>query len=226
MSAFGERGGFENQVAYAKRRKSGLEVPLVGRMYGENKYLVFAPALWHDILVALCVLFGLYASLRGGYLGSFHVHVYGDFFWDGAVPGGLFTSGAVLLAGLWGAFSNEHMIIDLRSRTYRRMEGIGPGKRVFKGNLNELDALVLTSEQYAHGVGIAAVVFYRLVLYWKGQRHPPLVVEKERQSVSFGSPLNAAAQPMLQRGYRYAQAMGIPYYDNSHLSGRSPVPIV
>jgi len=215
VSAFGERGGIEPQVAYAKRRKSGLEVPLVGRMYRE-KLLVFAPPLWHDILVGLCILMGAYGTvlqIRGA---------------DSAaqIPGGYFTTVGVLLAGLWGALSNERMVCDLRAKTYVRIEGMGPGKRACRGKLGELEAMVLTAEQYAHGTGIQAMVYYRLILYWRGQRHPPLVAEKERHFVSFGSPLNTAVQPMLYRGLRYAQALGVPYYDNSHLSGKSPVPIV
>lgn len=215
MSAFGgrgplEQGGMENQVAYAKRRKSGLEVPLRGQIYGENKLLVFAPALWHDMLMFACILVGVIAAITGG----------------GMLPGGLFTAFALLTAGFWAALSNERMICDLRARTYRRYEGWGPGKRSIRGSLNELEALVLTSEQYAHGTGASAMVFYRLVLYWKGQRHPPLVVEKERHFVSFGSPLNTAVQPMLYRGMRYAKALGVPYYDNSHLASKSPVPVL
>ena len=214
MGAFGEYGRVgENQPAYVRRRKSGLEVPLVGRFYGENKLLVFAPPLWHDALVGACILGGaIYTLLQLTNRME--------------VPGGMFTTVAILLAGIWGAVSNERMVCELRNRTYTRFEGMGPGKQTIRGNLNELDALVLTAEQYAHGTGFAAPIIYRLVLHWKGQRHPSLVVEREQRSLPFGSPLNAGAGRMLAKGGRIAQALQIPYYDNSHMSGKSPVPIV
>ena len=211
MSAFGERPGHEAQVAYARRRKSGLEVPLKGRFYGEAKYLVFSPPLWHEVLVGLCIGGGAIATL---------MNLMGR-----DVPGGLFTTVGVLFGGLWGAFSNERMICNLRTRTYVRYEGFGPGRRVLKGNLAELDVVVLTSEQYGTSL-ISAHVFYRLVIYWKGMRHPPLVAEKEGRYVPFGAPLNYAAGRMLHQGMRYAQALQVPYYDNSNMSGRSPVPLV
>jgi hypothetical protein len=215
----------EPQVAYAKRRKSGLEVPLTGRIWGENKFLIFAPPLWHDILVGICIIFGAFTSLRGGQLFSFKIPFVNGPPFDGVIPGGLLTTMLIFFAGLWAALSNERMIIDLRNKTYRRLEGKGPLKRSIRGNLSELEALVLTAEQYA-GAGISAIVFYRLILYWKGQRQPALVAEKERHFISFGSPLNVSVQPMLHRGLRYAKAMGVPYYDNSHLAGKSPVPIL
>lgn len=212
MSAFGERPGMEGQVAYARRRKSGLEVPLKGRFYGEAKYLVFSPPLWHSALVIVCIVGGALATLLN-LLGI-------------DVPGGLFTTIAVLAAGMWGAFSNELMVCNLRNRTYARYEGFGPGKRTIRGNLAELDAVVLTSEQYGAGIGIAANVIYRLVIFWKGMRHPPLIAERESRSIPFGAPLNYAAGRMLHEGMRYAQALQVPYYDNSHMAGHSPVPII
>jgi hypothetical protein len=215
MGAFGEYNrGNENQVAYVRRRKSGLEIPLVGRFYGENKLLAFAPPLWHDALVGVCLVGGVIYTLLSA-MGTLEV------------PGGLFTTVAVLGAGIWGALSNERMVCDLRSKTYMRFEGMGPGKQVIRGSLTELDALVLTAEQYAHSSGFSgAPVIYRLVLYWKGMRHPPLIVEREGRTLPMGAPLNQGAQRMLHKGIRYGQALAIPYYDNSHMSGKSPVPIV
>jgi hypothetical protein len=207
MSAFGERGGFENpQMGFGRRRKSGLEVPLRGRIYGENKLLVFAPPLWHDLLVIACILGGAADLLMAGTL----------------IPGGLLVGFLLLMAGLWAGLSNERMVCDLRNRTFRRFEGMGPGKRSFRGSLNELEAMVLTFEPYGIGAGR-----YRLVLYWRGQRQPPLVAEMEQHpAFQNATQTNPAVQPMLYRGLKYAQALGIPYYDNSYMVGRSPVPIL
>lgn len=202
----------ERQVAYAQRRKTGLETPLVGRFYGENKLLVFAPPLWYDTLVGLCVLGGgfslLWLLLKGGE----------DY--------QIWTAVAVTLAGVWAVASNERMICDLRKKTYIRFEGGKIGQHVVSGSFSDLEALVLTAEQYPHGTGLGAVVFYRLVLHWKGRRHPPLGVEKERRTIPFGAPLNYAAQGILSRGAAYANALGVPYYDNSHMHGHSPVPVL
>ncbi|HEY3781792.1 MAG TPA: hypothetical protein VGL56_11965 [Fimbriimonadaceae bacterium] len=215
MGAFGEfNRGNENQVAYVRRRKSGLEVPLVGRFYGENKRLVFAPPLWHDALVGVCLVGGIIYTLLSA-MGTLEV------------PGGLFTTVAVLAAGIWGALSNERMICDLRTKTYVRFEGMGPGKQVIRGSISEIDAVVLTAEQYSLSTGFSGgTVIYRLILHWKGQRHPPLIIERESRNLPIGAPLNQGAQRMLHKGMRYAQALGLPYYDNSNMIGKSPVPIV
>jgi hypothetical protein len=207
MSAFGERPGMENQVAYARRRKSGLETPLAGRFYRE-RLLVFSPPLWYDILVGLCVI-------AGGLLAVYY-YILGSPLW--------LVMLAVMFAGIWGAISNERMVCDLRSRTYARFEGIGIGKRIIRGNLTDLDALVLTSEQYGTGIGLGATVIYRLVIYWKGMRHPPLVAERQSRSIPYGAPLNQAAGAILQRGTRFSQALQVKYFDNSHMAGKSPVP--
>ena len=208
MSAFGERPGMENQVAYARRRKAGLETPLAGRFYGENKLLVFAPPLLYDLLVGMCVF--------GGALVAVYYYLLGNELWIFLLM--------VMFAGIWGAVSNERMICDLRSRTYARFEGVGIGKRIIRGSLGDLDALVLTSEQYGTGIGLGATVIYRLVIYWKGMRHPPLVAERQSRSIPFGAPLNQAAGQILQRGTRFSQALQVRYFDNSHLAGKSPIP--
>lgn len=210
MSAFGERPGQESQIAYVRRRKSGLETPLRGRFIRE-RYLYFSPPLWYDVLVGSCILGGAFyvlLNLRGG-----------AGFWAA-------VSAAVMFAGIWGLASNERMICDFRHRTYVRFEGGGLLKRVLRGSLSELDALVLTSEQPVVGGLIHPRVIYRLVLYWKGMRHPPLIAEREDRTIGYGAPLNSAAQRILQRGGAYAKALAVPYYDNSHLHGRSPLPAI
>jgi hypothetical protein len=209
VGAFGENRGVEGQVAYATRKKSGLETPLRGRFYGENKLLMFAPPLWYDMLVGLCIIGGAIAAIH-------YLRNQGESY-------EIFTPLAVMVAGVWGAASSERMIIDLRSRSYARFEGQALRKHVTRGMLAELDAMVLTSEQYPHGTGLAAHVVYRLIIYWKGMRQPLLVAEREDRNIPFGAPLNHGAASILQRGARYAAAIGVPYYDNSHMAGKAPV---
>ena len=212
MSAFSEQPNQERPIAYVRRRKSGLETPLVGRFYREGRVLVFAPPLWYDILVIGCIAGGALFTLA--------------FLWDGGEQWQLFTSVAVALAGLWALASNERMICDIRKGTYTRFEGGGIAKHLVRGSLSELDALVLTSEQYAPGAVLTYSVLYRLVLHWKGARQPPLPVEKEQCFLPPGAVLNQGAGSMLARGAAYAKALDVRYYDNSHLYGKSPVSVV
>jgi len=211
MSAFHEQSSQERPVpAYAPRRKSGLETPLVGRFYREGKILVFAPPLWYDILVSACIISGVVLTL--------------SFLVAGGEPYELFVSIAIACAGLWALASNERMICDLGKRTYTRFEGSGLGKHLVRGPLSDLDALVLTTEQYAVAAVVRNVVIYRLVLHWKGIKHPPLPIEKEKHSIPVQAPLNHSAGFLLARGSTFAQALGIRYFDNSHMYGKSPVP--
>lgn len=212
MGAFGEghHRGFESGGGsyVLPRRKGGLETPLVGRFSRENTRLVFAPPLWYDGLVLLCILAGLVFSVTN--------FVGGDGVWA-------FISLLVFLAGIWGALSNERMVCDLRSRTYARLEGQNFfQKRITKGSMDELDAIVLMAEN----APLQGQVIYRLVIYWKGMRQPLLVVERDPQRATPGMPINYRAGRLLQRGSVYAQHMRLPFYDNSHLQGRSPVPVL
>ncbi|GEM_PF-630835 len=200
------------------RRKGGLETPLIGRFYGEGRRLFFAPPLWYDGLVNLCIVGGSAYALLALFWGD------GFPLWGG--PLGMFFALLVVLAGVWGALSSERMVCDLRSRTYTRKEGHGLKKRITKGSLNDLDALVLTSEvPPIAGPGGLAVI-YRLVLYWKHSQEPLLVVERESHLVPPGAPLNFMAEGILKRGAEYSRALGIRYFDNSHFHSPGPVPVL
>ncbi len=193
------------------RRKVGLEMPLGGRLIGENRGLVFGPPLWHDALVLICLIGGVAAALMS---------------FVGILPVPFWLPIAVAMAGLWAYLSAERLTIDLRARTYTRREGDGPFKRVSKGSLDELDALVLMTEQYPVPVLTGRLVIYRLVLYWKNQRHPLLVAAREECTLSPTAALNSGAGRLLHDGARFARAMNLPFYDNSHFHSAAPLPPV
>jgi hypothetical protein len=200
------------------RRKGGLETPLKGRFSKENRRLTFAPPLWYDALVVCCLV-------GGPCLAAFRFM--GDLLPIPLEPGiAFFTGIAVTFAGLWGAFSNERMACNLTNRTYFRLEGQGIGKRFTKGSLGELEALVLVAEEWPVPTLGGRMVVYRLVLHWKGSKEPLLVAERETHTIPWRAPLNHAAGPILHRGAVYAQALQLPFYDNSHFHTPAPVPIV
>ena len=68
-------------------------------------------------------------------------------------------------------------------------------------------------------------VTYHLVLHWKGQSQPLMVVQQDTRVLVPGQPLNIAAQQLLAEGLRFSQAIGIPFFDNSHFASKCPVPI-
>ena len=139
------------------RRKAGLETPLVGRFGRENRRLIFAPPAWYEALVVIC--------LAGWPVLIFlMLPSWGTLAW----PIGLAVGGA----GLWGALSNERLVCDLTARTYARLEGQGLRKRVTRGSLDDLDAIVLMSEVLPFSAGATRPVIYRLVLHWKAARQP------------------------------------------------------
>ena len=133
----------------------------------------------------------------------------------------------VTLSGLWAALSNERMSCDLRNRTYTRFEGQSLAKRVSRGSLSELYGLVLMSQDtMLPGLGGGRTVVYRVVLYWKGSKEPLLVVDRESVTIPINAPLNAGSAAIGQRGYRYAQGLGVPYYDYSNVNSPGPLPVV
>lgn len=68
-------------------------------------------------------------------------------------------------------------------------------------------------------------VTYHLVLHWKGEAQPIMVLQQDTRMLPPGQPLNVASQLLLQAGLKYAQAIGIPFYDNSHFASKCPIPI-
>jgi hypothetical protein len=205
-----ERRGPEGSIRPGRlRRKVGLEIPLRGRLIGENRGLHFGPPLWHDALVLGCLILGPLFSILA-YFGFLDLPL-----WLGIAVG---------FAGAWGYMSAERMTIDLRARTYARREGDGPFKRVSRGRLDDLDALVMLSEQYPVPSLTGRLVIYRLVLYWKNQREPLLVAAREEAVVSHTGHINQAAGRLINDGARFARAMNLPFYDNSHYHSPAPLP--
>ncbi|MBS1721888.1 MAG: hypothetical protein JSS66_02655 [Armatimonadetes bacterium] len=202
----------ERPQPFGPRFKVGLETPLEGRYVGENKRLVFAPPRWYEGLLLGSIGFGAVLALTG--LAGWSLPFGPDATWR------LWTGLAVALAGGWAALSHERLTVDLRVGTYARREGKGPLSRVVRGRLDELDALVLLAESKLGQTG--SVVVYRLVLHWRGSRHPLLVVSSETRHGARG-PNSTDAARLLSMGATYARSLGLPFYDNSHF--HSPAPL-
>lgn len=69
---------------------------------------------------------------------------------------------------------------------------------------------------------VANGVTYHLVLHWKGGKESPMVVQADTRSLPTGQPLNVWAQPLRDRGVKYAQALRVPFYDNAHFASANP----
>lgn len=196
------------------RNKSGLETPLRGRLVGEKR-LVFSPPAWYDILVVCCLGFGVAQPLLT-WLGFFQ-----------GVLSSIWLGPAVFLAGVWAVISQERMTVDIKSKTYMRLEGSGMLKRVSRGPLSDLDALVLISQQHVLQGKLTLPgqtgVTYRLVLHWKGRKMPPLIVEQETAAVALGGPVNAGAGRIYQAGAVYSKVLEVRYFDNSYYHQNSPL---
>ncbi len=206
-----EFGQNENQSGgFYRRRKGGLETPLVGRSAKEGRRLLFAPPQWYDALVA-CSVFGGGALLLYGFM-------VGEGFYT-------FLGTSVGLSGIWAALSNERMTCNLTDRTYRRIEGKGLRKRVLQGRVDDLDAVVLITEVSPFLLPAAQAVTYRLVLHWKGAKQPLLVVGRESHTLAGNAPMNSSAGRMAQLGAAYAQSLGVRFFDNSYFQSGSPVPL-
>lgn len=210
-----EPRGTEGAGAGFSRWKAGLETPLEGRFWRETR-LIFAPPVWYDVLTWGCLVVGALAFLS-------------MFVWEldlvfRVVPGHvrIWLGPVVCLAGLWGQLSSERMTVDLKTRVYARREGQGAFKRSIRGSLDEIDAVVAMTEVYPLSA-ISQVVIYRLVVHWKGQRQPLLVVAREQATLGPGAPLNSAAGGLVAKGARFAQAMGVGFYDNTYFASPAPL---
>ncbi|MBS1709496.1 MAG: hypothetical protein JSS65_12350 [Armatimonadetes bacterium] len=205
-----EPRGYEGHTAGSfARRLFGLETPLKGRFWGENKRLIFAPPLWYDWLVFGCVIGGFGAFL----LGFFGL---GDGYWGNV---GVFVG----FAGLWGALSSERMTIDLRQRTYWRRQGQGPFKKLTRGSLDSIDAVVAQAHEQPSVSLTGRVVIYRIVLFWKGGREPLFIAERNESMLPFGAPIQTASQMTVAKGARYAQEMRLPFFDNTYFHSSDPL---
>lgn len=208
-----ERRGQE-YVPFSPMRKVGLETPIVGRFTKENRRLIFAPPVWYDRLVAGVAVAGaflcgtvLFPGLPGAVL---------------PLESAMVTGPLLLFAAAWAYLSNERLIFDLTRRTYMRLLGTVPIVKRYVGTIPEIDAVVLISEVSPLGAGVA----YRIVIHWKGRRLPVFVADRQNALVTPGSPLQAGAGQMAARGAAFAQALGVPFYDNSYFSSPGPVPVM
>lgn len=197
------------------RSKTGLETPLEGRMVGE-KALVFAPPRWYEGLMAACVGGGL-VIIAGSFLGI-------DW------PRGLtllnqhWLGWAVLAAGIWAFLSTERMVCSLRSRTWIRQEGGILRTRITRGSFDQLDALVVRAENkdLTQGVMGSHLAAFRIVLHWKGQSQPPLVLDRLDTDVPTGYPLSQGAAPLFGKATVYGRVLGLPIYDNTQQFSGAP----
>jgi len=194
-----------------------IETPLFGRFQGENKRLVFsAPAPYH-VLIRGSMVAGGCMILFGVAEGAFGVDgpLYPEWW---VIFGFLFG-----LAGIAAALSLTSISFDLKEKHYRRRQGPGLFGKMRHGSVSELDALVLIAEPNSRL--LAGGVTYHLVLHWKGQSQPLMVVQQDTRVLAPGQPLNIGAQQLLNAGLHYAQSIGIPFYDNSHFASKCPIPI-
>jgi len=207
---------FENRSsqeggAYNPQIKVGLETPLVGRIWGENKRLACVPPEWYRNLVCACLLFGAWGT-------STHFIRLPGFRFFSEQP---WIAFAVLLAGIWAVLSTEYAIFDLRSKTYFRRDGGGLFKRTRRGSSLDIDAVVLYCEQYPYTL-TGGVVIYRIVIHWKNARVPLLIVDRKQVMLPSGVPLNHASKILSLQAQRYAQALGVRYHDNSYFHSPAP----
>lgn len=190
-----------------QRSRTGLEVPIQGRLIRE-RILFFGPPAWHDALVALCLAGGLFMSVSA-LLGHAFLH-----FWFGP---------AVMLAGLWGLLSTERLAVNLQKGTYHLQ--VHPRWKVQTGSTAEWDALNVVAERRdlpGLGSSSSASVVFHLVLHYKGGRRAPMVINRLSAPVPHGYPLESAAQPLIAQASAYGRLMGLPVYLS--LGGFSPNP--
>ena len=193
-----------------------IETPLFGRFLGENKRLVFAPPMPYQALLKGClyggpgmVLFGFLEAAVGD----------GPLFpawWE-------WTGAFVFFAGVLALFSLASITFNLGERHYKRRQGPGTFVSTTLGSVADLDAIVLIAELNPR-IGAGGVT-YHLVLHWKAQSQPIMVLQSDTRVLPSGQPLNIGAQQLLSQGLKYAQAIGIPFFDNSHFASPCPVPI-
>ena len=197
-----------------------LETPLSGRFVGENRKLVFAPPPAYDYLVYGCLGAGAVGVLVMG-LQRFGI----------TVPVlGFFAPFFVMagLAGLWAQLSLHRIVFDLKERTYVRRDGPGFFKTARRGRIDDIEAITLLAETpmvMAAIAGAGTAVTYRLVAHWKGMAQPIMVLQTDSRHITPGAPLNAGAGPIYHLGARYAQALGLPFFDQAHVSTPCPVPV-
>ena len=188
-----------------------LETPLYGRFVGERRLSFLAP-LPYLLLVRACYIGGALCILNGLF-----------FLYQAFIPAWWQMLGVMLVgAGVLASLSLHSVIFDLREKSYRRRQGPGTFPKLTRGSTNDLDAIVLVAEPRSFP---SAAVTYHLVLHWKGQREPLMILQQDTRAMGPGIPLNAASGQIAAVGHRYAKALGLPFYDNSHIPAPCPRPI-
>jgi hypothetical protein len=194
-----------------------LETPLYGKFQREDTRLVFGPPAPYTVLVRVCIGFGAFMVL------------YGLFCQATGRPSPIypqwwaFIGILVVGAGCFAALSLQSIVFDLREKTYTRRQGPGILPRVTRGPTSNIDALVAISEPNARMMTNG--VTYHLVLHWKGNVEPIMVLQQDTRQLVSGQPLGVGALQILQRGERYARAIGVPYFDNTNFASKNPVSI-
>jgi len=194
-----------------------LETPLFGRFSNEDRMLVFSAPTAYHALVRACVIGGGLATLYGvmGFMGITEPPI-GTMWWT-------CTSLAVCLAGVFAAYSLVMIRFDGKSGMYRRREGAKAFGSTTVGPMGDLDALVMIAEPNSRMVPNG--VTYHLVLHWKGGKEPPMVLQQDTRALPPGQPLNIWAQPLRERGIKYAHTLKVPFYDNAHMASPCPIRI-
>lgn len=194
-----------------------LETPLFGRFQGENKRLVFSAPMPYYALIRACIGGGCGMVLYGFAVDAFGIEApFYPVWWMG-------IGALVAVAGVLATLSLTSITFDLQERYYRRRQGPGLIKGLRTGSIAELDALVAIAEPNSRL--LAGGVTYHLVLHWKGQAQPIMVLQQDTRMLVPGQPLNVAAQQLLSVGANYAKALGLPFYDNTHFASKCPVSI-
>jgi len=188
-----------------------IETPLIGRFQAEGRRLSFAAPPAYQALVRGTGIAGA-TMLALGLFGFDLVFGAGWLMWVGLM---------VLGAAVASALSLQGIVFDLREGTYRRRQGPGLFPRLTRGRLDELDALVLLAEPGTLG----GTVTYHLVLHWKGEREPIMVLQTDTRVLPPGQPINGAAQQIRDLGSRYAEALRLRYFDNAYFASPCPVPL-
>lgn len=196
-----------------------LETPLFGKFQGENKRLVFSAHTAYLGLIRGTVILGVGTAALGVASPGLTVSLPEPPEWF-AIFGTMFA-----LAGVWAAMSLQFIAFDLKERTYRRRQGPGFIPRTTRGSVHNIEAMVLLAEDGRASLSLTSGVTYRLALYWRGNAEPPMVLDQETVRLLPGAPLNYGAARMLANGVRYAQTLGLPFFDNSFTHAPCPVAV-
>lgn len=190
-----------------------IETPIVGRYLGEGRRLIFGPpAAYHR-----------FVQIVGG-IGA--LFFFAGLFGFGAVlyPFWFVMVGAMLMgAAVAAALSLQLVVFDLKEGTYRRRQGPGIFPRQTVGRMSNLDAVVVVTETPKTRPG---TVTYHVVLHWKaGVPEPIMVLHQDARPLPSGQPINVFAGPVLELGAKYANSLGVKFFDNTYYASACPIPI-